>query len=259
MGKSYTEKVFKYIKKEYGVEPDYPWGKYPGNAVFRHGDNKKWFALVMTVSRDKLGLAGGLADGMAEASEADEVDVVNVKLDDPVFMDMLLHQKGYLPAYHMNKNNWISVLLDGTAALNDIYSVIDFSFAATASKKKKEKSRSPKDWIIPANPKFYDVEKAFSEATEIDWKQGNGIKVGDTVYMYVAAPVSAILYKCSVLETNIPYAYQDKNLTISALMKIRLEKRYDRKAFTFDVLKEEYGIYAIRGPRGVPESLSRDL
>ncbi len=28
---------------------------------------------------------------------------------------------------------------------------------------------------------------------------------------------------------------------------------------TFDVLKEEYGIYAVRGPRGIPYSLSEAL
>lgn len=248
MSKSYKDKVYKYIKKEYAVAPEYPWAPSFDHSVFRHADNRKWFAIIMNVSKDKLGLDG-----------TDEVDVMNVKLDDPVFMDMLLHQKGYVSAYHMNKRNWISVLLDGSVPLSDIYSVIDFSFTATASKKKKEKSRPPKEWIIPANPKFYDVEKAFSNEKEIDWKQGNGIKVGDTVFMYVAAPVSAILYKCTVLETNIPYAYQDKNLTITALMKIRLEKTYDREMFTFDILKEEYGIYAIRGPRGIPDSLSRDL
>ena len=188
-----------------------------------------------------------------------EVYVINVKIDDPVFMDMLLHQNGYYPAYHMNKKNWITILLDGTVPLKDIYTFIDFSFGATASAKKKEKDRPPKEWVIPANPKFYDIEHAFDNETEIDWKQGNGIKTGDTIFMYVAAPISAIMYKCTVLETNIPYAYQDKNLTITALMKIRLEKRYDRKQFTFDILKEEYGIYAIRGPRGIPDSLSREL
>ena len=77
--------------------------------------------------------------------------------------------------------------------------------------------------------------------------------------MYVGAPVSAILYKCKVTEVNIPYRYQDENLTISALMKIRLLKRYDPKLFTFEVLKEEYGIFAVRGPRGIPNSLSEDL
>ncbi len=35
--------------------------------------------------------------------------------------------------------------------------------------------------------------------------------------MYVGAPVSAILYKCKVAETDIPYDYRDGNLTIKAL------------------------------------------
>ena len=77
--------------------------------------------------------------------------------------------------------------------------------------------------------------------------------------MYVGAPVSAVLYKCKVTETNIPCQYQDENLTIKALMKIRLLKRYDSTQFTFEVLKSEYGIFAVRGPRGVPNSLSAAL
>ena len=175
------------------------------------------------------------------------------------------------------------------------------SFLATASAKKKEKVRPPKEWIIPSNPKYYDIIHAFDETDTIDWKQGAGIKMGDTVFMYVGAPVSAVLYKCKVTETNIPYQYQDKKretpphirsaaslmasglspqagppscpqsphtsstsskrlpLTISALMKIRLLKRYAPEQFTFEVLKSEYGIYAIRGPRGVPNSLSSAL
>ena len=79
------------------------------------------------------------------------------------------------------------------------------------------------------------------------------------VFLYVASPVSAILYKCRVLETDIPYDFHNDNLTIKALIKIELQKRYKPDEFTFDVLKEEYGIYAIRGPRGVPEALLLDL
>ena len=248
LSKDFKEKLFKYIKKEYGAEPEYLWARFPDYAVFRHDDNKKWFSLVASVPYEKIGLE----------SEG-EVCIMNVKIDDPVFMDTLLLQTGFFPAYHMNKKNWISVLLDGTVPLKDIYSIIDFSFNATASTKKKEENRPPKEWVIPANPKYYDIEHAFDNETEINWKQGNGIKVGDTVFMYVAAPISAIMYKCTVIETNIPYAFHNENLTITALMKIRLEKRYNRELFTFDILKEEYGIYAIRGPRGIPDSLSRDL
>ena len=127
------------------------------------------------------------------------------------------------------------------------------------SKKKREKIRPSKEWVIPANPKNYDIEHAFDDTDEIDWKQGAGIKAGDTVFMYVAAPVSAILYQCKVTKTDIPYQYADKNLTIKALMRIRLLKRYKPDKFTFDRLCEENGVNAIRGPRGIPNSLSHAL
>jgi predicted DNA-binding protein (MmcQ/YjbR family) len=240
--------VFDYIKKRYKVLPEYPWHRYDSNAVFRHTDNKKWFALVMDVQRDKLGLCGD-----------DGVDVVNLKMDDMFFRDMIIREDGILPAWHMNKIHWITVLLDGTVPDEKVFELIDMSFLATASAKKKEKIRPPKEWLIPSNPKYYDIIHAFDDTDVIDWKQGAGIKKGDTVFMYVGAPVSAILYRCKVTETNIPYQYQDKNLTITALMKIRLLKRYDPDRFTFDVLKSEYGIYAVRGPRGVPNSLSEVL
>ena len=42
----------------YSVEPDYPWMDTPESAVFRHAENRKWFALVTTVPRSKLGLPG---------------------------------------------------------------------------------------------------------------------------------------------------------------------------------------------------------
>ena len=164
------ETLFKFIKKKYGASPEYPWKRYPGNAVFRHGDNNKWFALVMDVDASKLGLPGG-----------SYVDVINLKIDDMFFRDMIIREDGIMPAYHMNKMHWITVLLDGTVLEEKVYDLLDMSFLATVSAKKKEKIRPPKEWIIPANPKYYDIEHAFDDADEIDWKQGTGIKKGDTV------------------------------------------------------------------------------
>lgn len=180
-------------------------------------------------------------------------------LDDMFFRDMLIKQDGIIPAYHMNKQNWVTVLLDGSVKKEQVYDLIDASFMATTSAKKKQKLRPPKEWIIPSNPKYYDIIHAFDNEDEINWKQGNGIKSGDAVYMYVGSPISAILYKCKVTETDIPYSYQDGNLTIKALMKIRLLKQYKPDRFTFDVLKKEYGIYAVRGTRGITNSLSAAL
>ena len=77
--------------------------------------------------------------------------------------------------------------------------------------------------------------------------------------MYVGAPVSAILYECKVIETDIPYGRSNPNVNIKSLMKITLQKRYDPKQFPFERLKSDYEIYAVRGPRGIPENLSEDL
>ena len=111
------EQVFAYIKKQYKASPEYPWGTYENNAVFRHSDNKKWFALVLEVGRDKLGLEG-----------SGRVDAVNLKIDDRMLREVLMQDKGILPAYHMNKKYWISILLDSTIDLNSVMNLLDESY-----------------------------------------------------------------------------------------------------------------------------------
>ena len=242
------EKLTRYIQDKYDVSPEYPWQKYDSNAVFRHSNNKKWFALIMDVKKEKLGIQGN-----------EIVSVINLKIADQNFRDMLVREEGIMPAYHMSKVHWITVLLDGTVPEKQVKELLEISYQDTSLLRKVRKDRMPKDWIIPANPKYYDIIHAFDNTDEIDWKQGSGIINGDTVYIYVGAPVSAIMYKCKVLKTDIPFEYKDENLTIKALMKIKLLKRYDPHEFTFEVLQNEYGIYAIRGPRGIPYSLVSDL
>ena len=113
------EKIFAYIKKKYKAAPEYPWGEDDG-AVLRHGDNRKWFALVMNIGREKLGLAG-----------ESRVDVVNLKIDDMAFKDALIQGKGIFPAYHMNKEHWNSIILDGTVPGKEIRRMIAESYDLT--------------------------------------------------------------------------------------------------------------------------------
>ena len=242
------EDVRAYAKETYGTEPEYLWRSYPNYAVFRHEDNKKWYALMMDVPRSRLGLPGG-----------DRVDILNVKLEDPLLRDLLLQGEGYLPPYHISRGGWISILLDGTVPFEEIRGLIDLSFSATASAKVKRDVRPPKEWLIPANPRYYDIEQDFAVSDTIDWKQSSRMRPGDTVYIYMAAPVSAILYKCEVLETDIPYKYEDENVTMRRVMKLRLTRRYDPDRFTLDLLRTEHGVYGVRGPRGVPRRLSQEL
>ena len=244
----FREQVFEYVKKKYKAEPEYLWMRFPDYAIFRHADNEKWFGLVMNIPRKKLGMDG-----------EDFVDILNVKLSDSLLVDMLIQQPGYFRGYHISRGNWVSILLDGSVSFDDICRWLEESYFTTASKEKKQKIRSPKEWLIPANPKYYDIEQAFENANEINWKQSAGIKKGDTVFIYMAAPVSAILYKCKVTETDIPFRYDDKNVHMKTVMKIKLQKRYKPTVFTLEKLRDEYGIFSVRGARGVPHFLSEAL
>ena len=91
------QELFIWIRQQYGTEPEYPWHDW--NAVLRHNDNNKWYGVVLEVSADKLGLP-----------EAGIVDVLNVK-SDPLLIGSLRGQDGYFPAYHMNKEKWLSIQL----------------------------------------------------------------------------------------------------------------------------------------------------
>lgn len=114
-----------YILENYNAEADYPWVKYPNYEVFRHRNNRKWFALIMDLPKNRLGLAG-----------TDILDVVNLKCD-PVLIGSLRNEPGFFPAYHMSKDSWITVSLDGSVPDEKIKMLLDMSFAATAVKMRK--------------------------------------------------------------------------------------------------------------------------
>lgn len=179
--------------------------------------------------------------------ESEEVEVLNVKLDDDV--QKYLKVNGIYPSYHQSKKSWVTIILDDTLSDKEIMKLIDISYNISNIKG---------EWIIPANPKYYDIENAFNNEDIIIWKQSNNIAVGDTIYLYVAAPISAIIYKCEVVETDIPYEYTSKEVSMKKVMRIKLLKRYDKDKFTFEKLNK-YGIKAIRGPRGITNKLSKDL
>ena len=121
----------KYIFESYGIEPDCPWPKYPSYEVFRHGENRKWFALVMDIPRCRLGLDG------------DEVlTVVNLKCD-PLLIGALRREAGFFPAYHMNKEQWITAALDGSADGEKLKMLVDMSYEATLFKRKAPAKDKP--------------------------------------------------------------------------------------------------------------------
>lgn len=80
-----------HIQQRYGVEPEYPWAKFPDYAVFRHCHHRKWFAVLMNIEANKIGL-----------NAIEKIWVLNVKAK-PEEIGSLRMIKGVYPAYHMKR------------------------------------------------------------------------------------------------------------------------------------------------------------
>lgn len=136
--------------------------------------------------------------------------------------------------------------------------LFDESNEIAKGKSKKSVRYDVTSWLVPVNPKYYDIEKAFAESNAILWKQSNSVIVGDTIYLYLAAPYSCIMYKCVAVEVEIPYEYDDGKVSMHKVMKIKRLHSYEKDAFGLDELKE-HGIFAVRGPRSIPYGLRYKL
>ena len=113
---NYTKEIVAYIKNKYGDELEFLWEKSPKNAVVRRKSSKKWYAVILTVSKRKLNL------------DSDEIiEVINLH-NTVEEIKKLIDNKRYFPAYHMNKKYWCTICLDGTVELEEIYKLVDVSY-----------------------------------------------------------------------------------------------------------------------------------
>ena len=116
------EEFLSYAEDRFGEIREFPFDGDSITAVLRHSSNRKWFAIVMTVHVSRLGIDG---DRM--------VDIVNLKCA-PEVADSFRHERGVYPAYHMNKNHWISVLLDGSVEEEKLSFLLGVSHELTRTK-----------------------------------------------------------------------------------------------------------------------------
>ena len=108
-----------YLTDTYSVEGELLFAQYPSFLVFRHSGNKKWFAVIMDIPRKNLGLPG---EG--------EISVVNLKCDTRL-IGSFRTEPGIFPGWHMNKDHWLSVVLDGAAEDERIKFLVDMSYELT--------------------------------------------------------------------------------------------------------------------------------
>jgi len=108
--------IIKYVKKNYDDQLEFLWKKFPQNAIWRRSDTYKWYGLLSTIPRSKLGLDSNeivtVLDVRGESTEIERI-VDNIK---------------YFPGYHMNKIHWYTMILDGSVSSKEIMSRIQDSY-----------------------------------------------------------------------------------------------------------------------------------
>lgn len=118
----FTKKLLAYAKQTYGDEPEFLWEKFTDNAVLRRKDNQKWYAVILTVSKRKLGL------------DSDEiVEIVDLRMN-PDELERTVNATTYFRGWHMNKKHWITIILDGSVGFDEICQRLENSYSIAGGK-----------------------------------------------------------------------------------------------------------------------------
>ena len=120
---------------------------------------------------------------------------------------------------------------------------------------RKVSSRLDDVWVIPCNPKYYDIVGAFDNLDVIEWSQSTNTSVGDTVYIYVGEKYKAIMYKCEVIAADLygnrshedyPYYKELAKDPDIRYMKLKLIEKYAPDKYPLKELKEN-GLTSVQG------------
>lgn len=101
-------KLVEYIHEKFSDSPEFLWEKFPNYAVFRRKDNRKWYAVIMSVPRNKLQLDG-----------TEELEILNLRVE-PEELDKIFDGEKYFRGWHMNKKSWLTLRLDETLTFEEI-------------------------------------------------------------------------------------------------------------------------------------------
>ena len=113
------KEVIKYCLSLPDTYEDYPFMDDRETVVLKHVSNKKWFAIIMKVKSNLY---------------------LNVKTD-PEYSELLRSAYDYIiPAYHMNKEHWNTIILNDKCDKELIEELLNQSYDLTNRKQKRNKS-----------------------------------------------------------------------------------------------------------------------
>ena len=111
-----AKEIISHIAQKYNSHLEFLWEKLPNAAIARCARTKKWFMVIMTMSKRKLKL-----------DSDDVIDVIDLRVD-PKIQAELVNNKNIFEGYHMNKKHWLTICLDEGVSMDFIKSQIEYSY-----------------------------------------------------------------------------------------------------------------------------------
>ena len=117
-----TKELIKYVNKKYGDNLEFLWDNFPTDAIWRNKENNKWYGLLLVINLNKLGL---------NVNKEEEIIVLRYNKDK---IKTIIDNKKIFKGYHMNKSNWITIILNESINIKDIYKFLDNSYLISLKK-----------------------------------------------------------------------------------------------------------------------------
>ena len=108
--------IIEYVRQQHGDELEFLWEKLSTTAIWRRKDTQKWYGLVFTIDKKKLGF-----------DDHETVESIDLRLN-PDQMAQTVDGKRYFPGWHMNKKTWYTMLLDGSVPTKELCQRIEESY-----------------------------------------------------------------------------------------------------------------------------------
>lgn len=113
-----TTRLLEYVKTNHDTEPEFLWARTPDCAVLRNNYSRKWYGIIMVIPASKIGIKSD-----------EKIEIINVRFCRGEALDFAGNVPGVYPAWHMNKKNWITIVLDGALTDEQLFGLVEQSYS----------------------------------------------------------------------------------------------------------------------------------
>ena len=108
------DRILNFVINKYNNKLENLWPDTPDCGIIRHADNKKWYFVLMNININKIVANSNKNEFIIVLRSNKEKDNINI-----------------FPGFHMNKKNWITIILDDRLNDKEIFELIKESFELT--------------------------------------------------------------------------------------------------------------------------------